>query len=428
MPLLYKKPLLISSYAPPAIGGPNNLYCLLRDAKPEELDYTILTSFYNIDPLSAKVGNWLPGSYAFYDRPSATKEQAQNPHDGGQSAGKRGQTAVAKLKHLMKRSAIIRSLAGIPVIASQILTMYRAGKRVAGQKGSELIVAFSDYGPALISSYLLHKKTKLPLYLFMFDLYKGNFFPFPGALLAGIFEPKLFSVAEKIVVTNEGTKEFYVRRYGAWVSDKIVVIHNAAFGGAYDALASEYDPKPPYTILFTGRIYWPQIGALKNLVKAVEAMNDPEIKLKFYCPNPKEYLQRIGLDSPKIEWSVAAPKEMPAIQSKADILFLPLSWGTKSQMIIDTATPGKLTDYLAAGRPMLVHAPASSTLVAYARKRMFATIVDTENIQALQNAIRSILNNVAASRKMIQNARSTFNENHEATSNAKRFLALLARS
>lgn len=420
------KPLIVSSYAPPAIGGPNNLYCLLRDAKPAEFDYTILTSFYNIDPLSAKVGNWLPGAYAFYDRPKATKEQAQNPEakDGGGA----GRTRIAKLKHLVKRVSFIRALSGIPIIVLQIAAIIRTGKDVIRQKGSEVIVAFSDYGPALIGSYFLHKRTKLPLYLFMFDLYKGNFFPFPGGLLARIFEPKLFKAAAKIIVTNEGTKTFYIKRYGQSVADKIFVIHNAAFGGAYTELATTYNPKPPYNILFTGRIYWPQIGALKNLVKAVEQMNDPNFKLKFYCPNPKEYLKRIGLDSPKIEWSVAAPKEMPAIQSSADILFLPLSWNTKSQEIIDTATPGKLTDYLAAGRPILIHAPASSTLVAYAKQRQFAAVVDTENIQALQDALRRIVSDIPASQKLVMSAKKTFDENHEAKKNAALFLSLFKTS
>ncbi len=420
-----KKVLFVSSYAPPAIGGPNNLYCLLRDTTPNELDYTILTSFYNIDALSAKVGNWLPGDYAFYDKPSATKQQAQNPL--ATKDGQLGRSAIRKLKHLMKRTAFIATLAGIPVIFSQILAIYRAGKKVSNARGSEIIMAFSDYGPAVLGSYFLHKKTKIPLYLFMFDIYYGNHFPFPGGLLSRIFEPKLFRTAEKIVVTNEGTKEFYVKRYGAQIADKIFVIHNAAFGGAYRELQAPYNPKPPYTILFTGRIGWPQIGALKNFVKAIELMDDSNIRLKFYCPNPKEYVQRMGLASPKIEWSVAAPKDIPAIQSKADILFLPLSWGTKGQMIIDTATPGKLTDYLAAGRPILIHAPASSTLVAYAKKRQFARVVDDENIEHLQVAIRDILSDVPQSQKFINNALKTFDENHEAGTNARKFLTLFKR-
>jgi len=63
---------------------------------------------------------------------------------------------------------------------------------------------------------------------------------------------------------------------------------------------------------------------------------------------------------------------------RLDCLFLPLSWHTKSQAIIDTATPGKMTDYLISGSPILIHAPASTFLVKYARENNFAEIVDTE--------------------------------------------------
>jgi len=59
---------------------------------------------------------------------------------------------------------------------------------------------------------------------------------------------------------------------------------------------------------------------------------------------------------------------MSEIQTQADILFLPLSWHTKSQKIIDTATPGKLTDYLISNRPILIYAPASTFLAQYAKK------------------------------------------------------------
>jgi len=60
MKFYLKKVLIISSWAPPAIGGPQNLYNLLRDF-PED-SYCLLTSFYNIDNQSAKIGNWLRGN------------------------------------------------------------------------------------------------------------------------------------------------------------------------------------------------------------------------------------------------------------------------------------------------------------------------------------------------------------------------------
>jgi len=112
---------------------------------------------------------------------------------------------------------------------------------------------------------------------------------------------------------------------------------------------------------------------------------------------------------------------MPIIQSNADILFLPLSWGTKSQAIIDTATPGKLTDYLIAGRPILIHAPASSFLVKYAKENNFAYIVDDENIEKIKEGIKKIVNELKYANMIIDNSRKMFFKNHDANKNREKF-------
>ncbi len=407
-----KRFLLISSYAPPAIGGPQNLYNLLRDL-PNDL-YCILTSYYNIDELSAQTGTWLSGIYIYFDNPKAEKPSLRN--------------FAQRIKFLMKRWWLIRNLAGVPLIFGQIIAIVRHGRKTILEKNIELLIGVSDYGPALIGTYFLHKITKRPYHIFLFDLYKGNFFPFPGNFLANLFEKVILKNAEKIIVTNHKTKEFYKKRYPNLIfHDKIVIIYNSAFGEAYKDHVSKHIPTSPYTILFTGRINWPQLGALKNLVQAVDQINDLDIKLKFYSPNPKNYLARLGFNSPKIEWSVASPSEMPQIQSKADILFLPLAWHTKSPQIIDTATPGKLTDYLAAGRPILVHAPASTAVVAYAKEQNFGLTVDQDNIQQLQNAIRKLLLDQEFAQTLVINAQKTFQQNHEAEKNVKLFLSLLKK-
>jgi len=114
-----------------------------------------------------------------------------------------------------------------------------------------------------------------------------------------------------------------------------------------------------------------------------------DVELEIYCPNPKDYLKKIGID---IETKVVPHKEIPNVLKQADILFLPLSWNTKSPQIIDTATPGKLTDYLISSRPMLIHAPSSTALVKYAKQEKFAYIVDQENIDDIRKNNQRNLN------------------------------------
>ncbi len=415
-----KKVLIISSYAPPSIGGPQNLYNLLRDISPD--DYSILTSFYNIDNFSAKKGSWLKGEYIFYDNFGKSKKDLQFREE----TEEKGRTVITKLKHLMKRSDFFRNFFGIPVILSQIMMITKYGKKVAEGSDIRKVLSVSDYGPAMISSYFVCKKTKKPLILFLFDIYKGNFFPFPGNILASIFEPKLFRLAEKIIVTNEGTKDFYIKIYGEKIKDKIYIIHNSVFPEDYAQVQTPYNPKPPYKIVFTGRIYWPQIGALKNLLKAVEEINDIDVSVDIYTTSPRDYLERIEIkESEKIKILTATPREMPDIQGNADILFLPLSWGTKSQAIIDTATPGKLTDYLIAGRPILIHAPSSSFLVKYAKENNFAYVADIDDTDELKRRIAEIISDSKYSSDLIGNAREVFFKNHDVNKNKEKFEKLI---
>ena len=417
-----KKLLIISSYAPPAIGGPQILYNLLKDLPID--NYSILTSFYNIDNLSAQKGTWLPCQYFFYDNLKKTKDDRIKASQVNTIDQKKS-SLLLRLKNFVRRNSLVRNIIGIPVIFVQIFWIIKSGKSVIKKNNPDMLLSISDYGPAMISTYFLSKTTKKPYTVFLFDLYRGSFYPFPGNILADIFEKRILKEAEKIIVTNQGAKDFYIKRYGNIFSEKIFVVHNSIFPEPYLPLITSYQPKPPYKILFTGRIYWPQIRSLQNLVKAVNEINDLDIKLDIYCPNASDYLKKIGIvENDKIKISVASPQDIPKIQSQADILFLPLSWKTKSQAIIDTATPGKFTDYLIAGRPMLIHAPASSYLVKYARENNVAAIVDQENIQDLKNTIKKVVKDVVFSQEIIRNAQRLFFENHDINKNIKIFRSL----
>jgi glycosyltransferase involved in cell wall biosynthesis len=424
MPTNLKKLLVVSSWAPPSIGGPQVLYNLLSQFPKDR--YSILTSFYAIDELSAKKGTWLDGTYFFYDNPTMKSRDISLSEE---KINKKNNTrnAVQKLKYLMKRISFIHTLFGLPVILWQIMTLVRHGKEVLAETKSEILLGISDYGPAMIGSFLLHKKTKLPLSIFLFDLYKGNSFPFPGNILARLFEKKILMTATSIIVTNEGTKKFYADRYGDEISKKITVLYNSVFPEAYNKGGAVLIEKktPPFTIIFTGRVNWPQLGSIKNLIQAVNELPDFDITFRLYTPSPKDYLKDVGIvESKNVKLSFAPPQEMPSIQKQSDILFLPLSWNTKSPAIINTATPGKLTDYLIAGSAILVHAPAASVLVEYAKDNNFAEIVDQNDVELLKQTLQQLLRNPSRRTELVKNAQATFYKNHDTRKNAEVFKQL----
>ncbi|MDD5638960.1 MAG: glycosyltransferase [Candidatus Pacebacteria bacterium] len=418
----FKKTLIVSSYAPPSMrGAPQNIYNLFRDFPPSF--YCFLTSYYNIDNISAQKGNWLQGKYIFYDNLSFSGSLKDRPEIIKE---RQSRSILDKLKYLIKRIWVLGFLSGIFIIGSQIISIVRSGIKNIKKEKIEIMIGFSDYGPALISTYLLHKITKKPYYIFLFDIYKDNFYPvFPAASLAKIFESKILKNAEKIIVTNEGTLNYYAQIYGEEIRKKIVVIHNSTFPESYLKLHTGYCPKSPYSIVFTGNIYWAQSKSIKNLIQAIKEINDLDIYFKIYCPNPKAYLNKIGItENKKVQILIAQPEKMPEIQTQADILFLPLSWHKKGRKIIDTATPGKLADYLISNRPILIHAPSSTFLVKYAKENNFAVIVDEENIEKLKIAIKKLLTDQKFVEGLIDNAKKTFFKNHDSNKNSLFFQSL----
>ena len=410
---------------------------MLHNLPPES--YSILTSFYNIDNTSAKLGHWLPCDYFFYDRPSATKfthQKEADPDNSGQDYPKRNlvtklssliinSNITTRLKLTAKNNKWVKAILGDPATITQIFLLIKSGRKLVRTQGIKLLVGFSDYGPALIATYYIHKTTNIPFIIYFFDIYKGNMLPTLGKWLANIYEKKLCMEAQKLIVNNEGTKEFYRRRYGDAIAQKIEIIYNATDPTPYLALQTPYLPKPPYKILFTGNIYWAQLGSMRNLVTAIDQLTDLDIELHIYATQSLDYLKSIGLNRPYIKLSVATAQEMPRIQSEADILFLPLSWDTESPNIINTATPGKMTEYLITGRPMLIHAPAQSYLAQYAKANNFAAMVDEENIDKLANTIRRLLTDIPYSTQLIYQAKNIFQENYTIADNATRLGKLL---
>ena len=414
----YKKVLLISSWAPPAVGGPQNLYNVLKDFKGR---YFILTSFKNLKNASPQASRWLSGEYVFFDNPSAKKEDVLE-------SAKQIYHKRSFVRATLKKVGVIRSVGNylirVITLIWQINGFIKSGLKTVRSGEVDVLLAISDNGPALISAYIIHKITKKPLYIYLFDLYRGNIFPTPlvEKLLARIFEPMIFRSAEKIILTNEGTREFYVKRYGEYVRPKVEIVHNSIFPESYLNQGPRATKEGSFKIVFTGRIYWAQLQSLQNLVKAVEEIDDVDIKLVLYCPNKREYLDKIGIrESSKIKIDFAPVEKMAEIQSSADILFLPLSWNTKSPEIINTATPGKLSDYLIAGRPILVHAPRETFLVQYTQKNNCAMVVDENNVDLLKKSIKELVLNINLRDNLVKNAKDVFFRNHDANKNAEVF-------
>ncbi len=398
MPNTLKKFLVVSTYAPPAISGtPLMMYNLL--SRFPEGSFVVLTSHFGIDNRVIEGGKRLSEKYFFFDTPRLT------------STLQREESSFQRLKNFAKRSRFLGPLFRFISLFYLPFNIVRHGRKIIKDEEIELLFAYSDHGPALISTYLLHRITKKPFYVHFYDMYYKNKFPWFYKLAAYFIEPRIFKSADKIFVICEGLGEYYKGRYHR----EVTVIHNS--------IPIDRSKKPqfhpahggPYKIAYTGTIAWPQAGAIKNLIRAVEGIREHEIILYLYTPHSKEYLAGLGISpSEKVIFAAGLPQEMPAIQRSVDILFVGLSFGTKYPLLINTSSPGKTYEYMISGTPLLVHAPKESWIASYAREHDFACVVDEDSVDALKRGILKLVENKDFAKSIISNAWETALLNHDA--------------
>jgi glycosyltransferase involved in cell wall biosynthesis len=408
--------LIVSSWAPPSVGGPENLYNIFSQLHVGT--FAILTPFRNILATSKTAGSWLPCTYHFPDHAPIEAHDLDPEARTTILDQKEPRSWFARAWQAVKsRLQPIRPLQWVFFGFRFVLDTFQLldeGRTLVAATRPRNILGISDSGAAMIASYRLAKRFGVPLHYYLFDLYAEGGFESPITRWVSRWtERPLLEAATSVLVTNAVTKEHYERRY-AFLKNKITVVPNSIFPDPYEDSPSEVAPKAPYTIVFTGRVYWAQRRSLMNLISTMKLLKDRPIKLKLYVPFPDRPLRNAVAGLENVELLSAPHSEMPLVHRQADILFLPLSWRTRAPAIIATASPGKLTNYLLSGRPILVHAPPESFVSSYARKEDFAEVVDVEDPMELRLAILRLLENVEHSRRLIKNARRVFGVHHDA--------------
>lgn len=380
---LAKKILMVSSWAPPHIGAsPHFFYNIFSLINPSDFAFYTNTEKLEGFPIHER----LPCTYHSY-----------------QPQGHRGRGILSRVMHA--------------------IYALRNGARVIRREHVELLMGLSDDGPGLLLTGALSFVSKTPYVLYLFDPYCGGSFDIFKNILATLFEGVLFRHARRIIVTSDGLADAYRRRYGDTI--RLEVLHNSLTPEEVPETKAPALTQLDREILYSGNIYWAQERSIRNIIVALDLMKEPDVMLSLYVPKNVEYFKR-HFESVRVKVSTANNFDVLALQRQADILLLPLSWSNESRLVIETALPGKMTEYLVAGRPILVHAPPYSHLAHYARENGFALVIDTEDPSAIVGGIRNILEDPSCAERLVQNAKKIFAKNHDAYTNACRLAHIIA--
>ena len=253
------------------------------------------------------------------------------------------------------------------------------------------------------AGYLAGRRAGVPFYAYIFDHYSYREWEDPAAAFwARRFEPWLLKGAAAVIAPNEVLAEDLREHYGV----EPVVIHNSFDISPYEAAWAQAAPARDgeVRIVYTGQVYDAHLDAFRNLVEALEALGRPEVRLHVYTNVPTENLIALGIRGPVVYHPYRDVSEMPRIQMEADVLFLPLAFRSPYPDLVRTSATTKLGEYLAARRPVLVHAPPGSFISWYFRRHDCGVVVDESDPALLAKAVERILGDAGLRQRLTGNA------------------------
>ncbi len=236
-----------------------------------------------------------------------------------------------------------------------------AARALIHQHAPEVIHISADPWSPLITALQLTRETGLPLVVDFRDPWsqhagKMALRPVVSRRALERFEQTLFSAAAKVILNTEACRDAYVRAYAGRVAEtKFTAVRNAFDRGLFlPTPAPEADPRRPFTVLYFGRFrrFVEPDALLDGFARFVrsEGLDPSRARLTFVGGLDDEHAARaaeFGLDDHLFVMpAVSFRHSLPVLQA-ADALALIIEPECELQI------PGKLYDYLCAGRPIL---------------------------------------------------------------------------
>ncbi|HEX8148854.1 MAG TPA: glycosyltransferase [Pyrinomonadaceae bacterium] len=268
---------------------------------------------------------------------------------------------------------------------ARILRRERCDRVVVCTGGNEIF----DFPAGYLASRLVGAR----FYAYLLDQYSQMVSFVFGDTFLRRFEGPVIRGAAAVICPNEFMRDDVARRFGV----NPVIIRNicdvSAYEGASGARAGAgAGGGGGARVVYTGAIGPLQADALSNLLTAFGLLGREDARLHLYTPQPRAALEANGFGGERVVVHEHEPvSAMPGVQGRADVLFLPLAFRSPYPDIVSTAAPGKIGEYLASRRPILVHAPADSFTSWYFRTHECGLVVDRDDPEELARALGRLL-------------------------------------
>jgi len=306
---------------------------------------------------------------------------------------------------------VARLLIGPPNLFIKVLWWAWQLIRVVRREKCKAIVACTGAAHELPAAWLASWWMSVEFYPYIFDWYQFKYAYVGGAMgaftrwFAARIEGPMLRGATKVIVPNEFLQNAFKTRYGVESS----LVRNPTCFAAVDeksiaARVESQDESTPVRIVYTGAIYRAHIDAFRNLFQAVEEIGEERIQVDIYTDTTLEYLMECNFKGHFNRYDRVAIDQVRTVQQKADILFLPLTFNSQYPELLQTSAPGKMGDYLAAGRPVLVNAPADAFVSWWFSEHECGEVITANDPEAVKAAILRLIGSRNLRAKLGRNA------------------------
>jgi glycosyltransferase involved in cell wall biosynthesis len=271
---------------------------------------------------------------------------------------------------------------------------------------------------------LAARRLRVPFYAYVFDHYSYREWMNPARRFwAARMEPWVLRRAARVIVPNEVLRDDLRRRLAV----EPAVIYNSFDPAPYAGLDGGAPAGGGGRIVYTGDIYEAHHDAFRNLLDALERPGLEGLSLHAYTPRTAEELARAGVRGGRLVLhEPRSPAEIPAIQRGAGLLFLPLAFKSPYPELVRTSATTKMGEYMAARRPVLVHAPEGSFVSWYFREHGCGVVVDRDDPAELARALAGVLADEGLRRELVERAWGRVHSDFRIESARAKFMEVLS--
>lgn len=263
-------------------------------------------------------------------------------------------------------------------------------ERLLGEFAPEAVLTVA-HGFSWLTAAAFAERRQLPLHLIVHDDLPvvANL---PGPLSSWLDRRfgRVYRQADSRLCVSPFMAEDFARRYGA--PGEVLYPSRAA-----DALECDGPPTrspaggQPMVFAFGGTINNDeQFRALRLLGEALDSIDGV---LHIYGPLTRVQAERAGIVRPNVRLKGVVPSAdfIRTIRADADVLFVPMSFMPEQLSIMMTCFPSKLSDYTAAGLPILVYGPPECSAVRWAKENQGSVeIIDSQGLGPLTDSVQRL--------------------------------------